>query len=169
MAPAEFTFDKDVLPVVRKWAAKRFARDRDCETKCLDAESVAWEFFQANPAAKPTGITWYALRRVSVDRQFRQSERSIDGPNPRRKVRPGRETIDLEAISRPGDNPAEIAAFRIDFPEWLSQLTDRQLAMLEALALGERTRTVAETFGCTDGNVSQFRRRLAESWQAFTD
>lgn len=168
MARVEFSFEQDVLPVVKEWARQRFARDRDRETKRIDAESVAWELHQASPDAPPRSIAWYALRRVAADRQFRESARSITGPNPRRNEKPERDSLSLEAISRPGDDPAEIAAFRCDFAQWFQSLNERQRAVVEAFARGDRTHEVAETLGCTAGNVSQFRTRLRDNWEAFT-
>lgn len=168
MAPANFSFDTDVLPVVRVWAAKRFARHRDREAKLFDAESVAWEFHQAAPAAPPKAIAWYTLKRVASERHFHQSARSIDGPNPRKRSKPERGSVTLNEISRPGDDPAEIAAFRCDFTAWVKQLNDRDRKVAESLSQGNRTGEVAKTVGCSAGRISQIRRELAENWEAYT-
>ena len=167
---SEFSFDADVRPIVERLARATFVRRPDRETMILDAVSVAWEFAQAaSPEATPKSLAWYAVQRVGIERQFPESTRSIDRHFTRERERTGREWIDLGAISREGDDPAEIVAFRLDFRAWLETLTDRQRAMAFALALGDATQDVAEFFGCTAGNVSQFRRKLLESWQEFRE
>ena len=168
VAMGKFSFEPEVWPVVELMAQIRFWNDPDRETLVADAISVAWELTQDAPDnATPATLANFAVRRVAVGRQFKQSERSIDGPAHRGQVKPGRAFADFSAIGGPGDDPAELVAFRLDFAQWVASLTGRQRAMLRALAGGDRTREVAEKFGCTDGNVSQFRRRLKESWKAF--
>lgn len=162
MAP-KFNFDTEVLPVVRTWGAKRFARHRDMEAMLLDAESYAWEFHHASPASPPKAIAWYAIKRVASTQRCQRSTRSID-----RRAEPDRDTVSLDEISRPGDDPAEIAAFRCDFPEWIQLLSERKRAIAEALAQGDRTGTLAKRFGCSAGRISQIRQELAASWEAFT-
>jgi hypothetical protein len=169
MAPANFNYDTEVLPVVRTWAAKRFARHHDMETMLLDAESYAWEFHHASPASPPKAIAWYAIKRVASGQRCQRSTRSIDGPNPRKRHKPKRDTIVvLDELSRPGDDPADIAAFRCDFPEWVKSLTKQKRAIADALAQGDRTGTLATRFGCSAGRISQIRQELAASWEAFT-
>ncbi len=60
--------------------------------------------------------------------------------------------------------PADIAATRIDFDDWLCKLPERQRAIAEVLATGEETGTVARRFGLTAGRISQLRRKLHRSW-----
>jgi len=63
--------------------------------------------------------------------------------------------------------PAETAASRIDFPAWLKTLSRRNRKIALKLALGEATRHVARLFHLSDGRISQLRRELERSWQAF--
>ncbi len=63
--------------------------------------------------------------------------------------------------------PADIAATRIDFDDWLCKLPERQRAIAEVLATGEETGTVARRFRLTPGRVSQIRRKLHRAWQSF--
>ena len=58
-------------------------------------------------------------------------------------------------------------AFRIDFPEWLSQLSRRDRRIAESLAQGQTTSAVARRFRLSRGRVSQIRRELHDSWQTF--
>lgn len=64
--------------------------------------------------------------------------------------------------------PAEVAATKIDFDDWLKRLTSKQRRIAGMLALGETTRAVATKVGLTDGRVSQIRRELMEAWEDFT-
>jgi hypothetical protein len=59
------------------------------------------------------------------------------------------------------------AAFRIDFPSWLSTLSARDRRIVSDLAAGERTGDVARKFDVSAGRISQMRGQLKESWEAF--
>ena len=63
--------------------------------------------------------------------------------------------------------PAEIAATRIDFGDWLGLLSSRKREIAETLATGESTGKTARRFGLSDARVSQLRRELMDSWQTF--
>jgi hypothetical protein len=63
--------------------------------------------------------------------------------------------------------PADLAAWRIDFGEWLRRLTARLRKIALALASGETTKAVARMFGVSPARISQFREWLRKSWEAF--
>jgi hypothetical protein len=56
---------------------------------------------------------------------------------------------------------------RIDFGDWLAGLPRRQRRIAELLATSESTSEAAETFRVSRGRVSQIRRELEDSWDAF--
>jgi hypothetical protein len=64
-------------------------------------------------------------------------------------------------------SPADLAATRIDFREWLESLPRRHRQIVEVMATGEQTRLVARRFGVSPGRVSQLRRKLFDAWQQF--
>ena len=64
-------------------------------------------------------------------------------------------------------SPDERAAFRVDFPEWLSKLGDRNRRMAVDMALGNRTDELAEGYGISCGRISQLRRELHDNWERF--
>jgi hypothetical protein len=66
-----------------------------------------------------------------------------------------------------GCTPADVAATRIDFLEWLGSLSQRDRRLAEKLSLGESTRNVARLFKITPGRVSQLRSELFASWKRF--
>jgi hypothetical protein len=64
--------------------------------------------------------------------------------------------------------PADIAATRVDFRDWLESLPVRTRHVAETLATGEATSHVARMFGCSASRISQLRRELHNAWLAFT-
>ena len=63
--------------------------------------------------------------------------------------------------------PAEIAAVRIDFADWLESLPRMKRRVAKFLATGESTQKTARKFRVTSGRVSQIRRELAKAWFEF--
>ncbi len=57
--------------------------------------------------------------------------------------------------------------FRIDFPEWLSRLPNRDRRVAEALANGDSPGEIARRFAISAARVSQLRRKLHASWESF--
>lgn len=65
--------------------------------------------------------------------------------------------------------PAEIVATRLDVAAWLRTLSPHYRRIAIVLAGGETTRTAARQFGVTPSRISQIRRQLRNSWEAFLD
>jgi len=63
--------------------------------------------------------------------------------------------------------PADLAAFRIDFIEFLKGLSDRRRGIALRLAAGFTTMEVAVIYNCTSAAVSIHRRKLEELWREF--
>jgi len=63
--------------------------------------------------------------------------------------------------------PAETAAARIDLGQWLRSLRPRMRKIAKVLATSERTSEVARRFRLSPARISQLRRELEDSWQAF--
>ena len=63
--------------------------------------------------------------------------------------------------------PADIAAVRIDFQNWLELLPQRHRHVAELLSTGETTQAAAKLFDVTSGRISQLRRQLKAAWEAF--
>ena len=63
--------------------------------------------------------------------------------------------------------PADLAAFRIDFRDFLRSLSRRDRKLALKLARGHATRGIAQQFKISAGRVSQLRRELCEAWQQF--
>jgi hypothetical protein len=71
------------------------------------------------------------------------------------------------AVEDKRSSPADVAALRIDFSEWLRGLSSRVRRIAALLASGETTSAVAKLVGLTCGRISQVRRELWASWHAF--
>jgi hypothetical protein len=65
-------------------------------------------------------------------------------------------------------SPADLAAIRIDFCEWIKTLPANRRRAAALLALGETTSAVAEKLRVSSGRVSQIRKALCDSWELFT-
>ena len=70
-------------------------------------------------------------------------------------------------VEDPTCTPAELAASRLDFDDWLRCLPRHKQRVASTLASGETTSETAKKFKVTPGRVSQLRRELAESWDQF--
>lgn len=169
MAESQFSFEMDVLPVVKRWAANRFAGHVHREERILDSLSVAWEIWQSAPDnATPSTIARFAVLSTSAQRHVNRSMRSLDSTKRMQRTDTARDyEFDVKQLGNDRDDPAEIAAFRIDFSQWLASLKERDRAIAEMLARGDTTTEVAQHLGCTAGNVSQYRAKLAASWSAY--
>jgi DNA-directed RNA polymerase specialized sigma24 family protein len=63
--------------------------------------------------------------------------------------------------------PAEAAAFRIDFSQWLASLPERRRLAAELLSEGRGTGEVAGQLGITAAAVSQTRSYLERKWREY--
>jgi hypothetical protein len=61
----------------------------------------------------------------------------------------------------------DLAAFRVDFPQWLDTLSPRDRQVAALLAAGNGTAEVAGRCGLTAGRVSQLRRTYERRWREF--
>ena len=64
-------------------------------------------------------------------------------------------------------NVADYVQFRLDFEDWLQRQTERDQAIIRDLAMSETTGDVAKKYKVSAGLISQYRKRYADSWNAF--
>jgi len=57
--------------------------------------------------------------------------------------------------------------FKIDHADWLQRQTSRDQQIIHDLMMGETTGNVARRYGVSDGLISQYRKRYADSWKTF--
>lgn len=173
MVGNEFSFERDVLPVVREFAQARFARRHNVRELVDDSISVAWEGWRAaGPKVGPRNIAWYAVLGVAAGKPFRPTKLSADSPARLRAEGAGPvEALPLigpEALARIGDDPAEWAIVRIDFAQWIDSLPAMKREVLIGLLLGETTGELARQLQVSAGRISQMRVELVECWVRFT-
>jgi hypothetical protein len=63
--------------------------------------------------------------------------------------------------------PDEQAAFRLDFPAWLTTRTERDRRIINDMVVGEGTNHLARRFGMSPSRVSQLRREYRDDWRLF--
>jgi hypothetical protein len=63
--------------------------------------------------------------------------------------------------------PAQTAAARIDFGQWLNTLPTRGRQIAGVLATGQSTKQAARQFRLSPGRISQIRHELRDSWERF--
>lgn len=151
-------------PVVCRMAAARF---RNNETLINDTISVAWEIYStANSDVTPGNVGYYAVKTVA-SRRWMQGSTRCPSTVKQTATQPTLYHFDFDDYYQSNQNPARIAALRIDFSEWLQGLTNRQQDLVKMLASGETTADAAQKLGCSPGNISQYRKRLADSWYEY--
>jgi hypothetical protein len=64
-------------------------------------------------------------------------------------------------------SPADVAICRIDFANWLAELSPLHRSIATLLASGETTVLTAKRFDVSPGRISQIRRELLQSWREF--
>jgi hypothetical protein len=133
-----------------------------------------------DPAAFVSALADYAARAVRRGRRLAGQESGRDALAP--AARPGhgfaggrfpdyttphggawQESL-VDNTRSPVD---EAAAFRCDFPCWLSTLAGRDRRLVEDMTLGHRTGELARRFGLSPGRVSQLRRQYHSAWRRF--
>ena len=59
-------------------------------------------------------------------------------------------------------------AFRMDFPEWLSTMSDRNRHIAEDMTMGDSTLELSGRHRVSPGRISQLRREFKQDWESFT-
>jgi DNA-directed RNA polymerase specialized sigma24 family protein len=159
------------------------ARKADCIAETL---ALAWRWF-LRLVQRGKDVTQFvstfaslAARAVRSGRRVCGQENGKDVLSPLAQRRGG---FEVESLSREGsqydeileealhDNvrtpPPEAAAFRIDFPRWLTSWCLRDQRLIANLIVGERTLDVAGKYRLSPGRVSQLRRQFCSDWTTF--
>ena len=174
-----------MLPSIRRVAAFGFRHTpRWCREELInDVIAKAYVAFAELVArgkaalAYPTVLANYAVRQIRAGRQLgsRQNVRdALSSYSQRRKGFAVQPLFDRDAHGEWEEltedrkaNPADVAACRIDFRNWLSRLKrfKRQVAL--RLARGDSTSEAARYFRLSRARISQLRQELRASWNEF--
>ena len=178
----------EMLPAMLRILARKFEHQSPESREDLIAEALAAAYAMfvslvrrgRESLAYPTPLATFGARHARAGRKLGTPTNSsdvlsqecqaqhefaverLDVPPKRLK---GRWTAILVEDRHAG--PAETAAARIDFDQWLRTLSRRNRRLAESLALGEPTHAAAKRFGISWGRVSQLRRVFKDSWERF--
>lgn len=179
-----------VLPTVQSVASFRFRGlpPVDLEEAISEVVALAMIVFVRlmergkDPQTFPSRLARYAVLRVKAGRIAGAQDRSRDAMSRLAHRQRGFGVESLDAADRQnGDGwesvlvenwtitPADLAASRIDFREWLGRMKRRRREIAESLAAGYRTEEVAELFRLSRGRVSQMRREFENSWRKYQE
>lgn len=130
-------------------------------------------------AASWSSLARFAVRQTRAGRKVGSSLNIRDVCSRHCQIRKG---VNVQSLSRWDEQeqewrdmvvedrhstPADVAAFRIDFREFLRTLSRRNRKLALRLARGHATSWIARKFKISAGRVSQLRRELFEDWQRF--
>jgi hypothetical protein len=176
-----------LLPRIENYARYHFRDVRCLDQKAdriADVIALAWKWFvQLERRGKDVSqfastLATLAARAVRSGRRLAGMERAKDILSGRAQQRRGFHVISLmddgawqgldDALCDSTQTPpADAAAFRIDFPCWLSTLNQRNRRLARALMIGENTLVAARKFKVSPARVSQLRQEFHDDWQRF--
>ncbi len=129
--------------------------------------------------AYPTVFGTYGIKRVKIGRKAATPMNVRDVSSTHCQLSKGVQLERLDKYDRSTQGwheiliedrhagPADVAAARIDFGEWLRTLPSRHGRIASVLATRETTSAVARQFRISASRVSQLRRELSQSWDKF--
>jgi hypothetical protein len=176
-----------MLPTIRSYAKNAFghmdaeSREDAVEEVIANAAVAFVRLVQLGKAkqAFPTVLTRYAISQFWDGRRVGNHLRIGEVLSAYAQRKKGFIVERLDRFDREAEEWAEAivedhrtpvpdqVAFRIDFPQWLTLLSNRNRRIAAALALGNSTSQVAKRFKLSAGRVSQLRGELYHSWQDF--
>ncbi len=182
-------FCQCVLPAVEHHARFAFRHAKSAEAledAVQEAVGLSWKWFVRlaergkDATAFPSALATYAARAVKTGRRVCGHERKREALSPVAQRLHGFAVGKLPDFSTLDGNPLEealhdnavtppdeAAAFRLDFPAWLTTLSHRDRDLVTDMGLGERTLALADKYGCSPGRISQKRRQFHDGWGRF--
>jgi len=177
----------DMLPAIRNQARFAFRAETPERRDDLVTEVIAncWVAFvrlaERGPedAIYPTPLVQYAIKQVKDGRKVGSKLNVNDVSSEYAQKSKGFKVESLVQYNQRKQEwkeiliedrhagPAETAASRIDFSEWLRSLPRRSRRIAKTLAAGETTKNAARKHRVSAGRISQMRRELKDDWQTF--
>ena len=164
------------MPTLQKMAKIQF-RSLPPEAKeesVTNAIALAWKFihklFTKGRAQEPgilASCMRFAIRQTKEGRTPQGCPRKRDTLSPR-WVGPTRlPDFDLEQFVGRSTSVPEAVSFRVDVPQFLDSLKERQRKMALDLAGGMTTTECAVKYGLSPGRISQFRREFKDLFDVY--
>lgn len=136
--------------------------------------ALAWKFFHSlyrKGRADEPGILnsclRYAIKQVHCGRKVEGKNRSKDILDYRRSRKVRIDGCDLDGFVGRSTPVVDAVSFRVDVPDFLATLDDRQQRMAVDLATGMTTGEAAEKYGLSAGRISQFRKEFKQLFDEF--
>ena len=183
--PREVKFES-ILPAIRRCAAYAFRGVRRSLREDLIAEAIANAYVAFSRLIErglavlvyPTALAQFAIRRVWDGRRVgvRRSAVDVMSEYAQVKCKFMVEPLKQGSSSQPWEEqlladrratPADLAACKLDFCDWLRRLSPVKRRVALRLAVGDSTKEVALRFRVSLSRISQLRRELEADWQAF--
>jgi len=176
-----------MLPQIRNQARFAYREEPPSDHQELLAETIAncWVAFARlldrglEDVIYPTPLVQYAIRQVRGGRRVggKLNANDVSSEYCQRRKHFALSSLDQYdeqqeqwkevLVEDKHAGPAETAASRLDFADWLRKLPKRLRRIAETLATGETTQTTARRFRVSPGRISQLRRELQQAWEAF--
>jgi hypothetical protein len=174
-----------LVPIVERHAQVVFrhlppSEREECACEAVAAAFLAYLSLTArgqDPFQFPSVLATRAAQHVQADRHVGGSLNRQDVLSPAAQRSQGFAVQSLDQLAQGNHEawweavtdtaqtpPDEAAAFRVDFPDWLANRTDRDRCLIQDLAAGERPKDVAQRYGLSCGRISQLRRTYEQDW-----
>jgi hypothetical protein len=180
------TFE-ELLPAIKKQASVAFRDSPLSDREEQVAEVVANAFCAYRrlvergkaDIAYATPLAQYAILQVRAGRRVgsKLNVRDVSSPYCQHRKRVRVERLDHYDREEGGwqeilvedrrATPADVAATRIDFSDWLTSLKPRARRIAKTLATGETTQVAARKFRVSPARISQIRHELQQAWHEF--
>lgn len=165
------------LPALKRMARISFRHLGGCEARdeaTTNAIALAWKGFHAlyrkGRAEEPgilDSVMRFSIRQTRAGRTPQACPRKRDVLAPR-WVGPTRSPdFDLEQFVGRFTPVPDAVSFRVDVPEFLDTLNDRQRKMSLDLAAGMTTTEAAEKYKLSPGRISQWRKEFRDLFDVF--
>ena len=177
-----------VLPTVRSHARIQFRslpgyKKEEAVQEAIASACVSYQLLAARGklhVARPCMLAKFAVQAVRSGRHVGGSQDTVsDVLSPVAQTRHRFRTEDVASLE--ADSPGwkqvaiadrkasvpDVAAFRVDFAEWLKTLSERDRRIISVLATGEGSGRVAQRFGISVGRVSQLRHVYEQGWRSY--
>jgi hypothetical protein len=176
-----------LLPQIRNYVVPAFRRLREADRDDAIQNAISHAFVMFVRLRKrnradlvfPTVLARFGVGHAREGRSFGTPVNSRDVTSKSAQLRRGFPVAQLDqyvcktrrwleaVVEDHRTAVADQAAFRIDFPDWLSRLTVRNRRIAESLADGNSTNAVARQFRVSAARIAQIRRELRDSWEEF--
>jgi hypothetical protein len=164
----------ETLAVAWKWYRGIIARGKDVNAFVSTLASLAVRHVRCGrklcgqepgkDMLSPLAQRRHGFQVESLPNSTNRSHEALYGdPCAQRKVDAFEERLHDNVITPPPDQ----AAFRLDYPRWLSQLIPHKRAIADDMALDHTTQELACKHKLSQGRISQLRRELHRNWLHF--